>query len=61
MRDDAFLSIVGLRGKFWPEYYDAGNSLSLWEIRDLMASLHRSIQSSRWEAPDGTSKSCFLG
>jgi hypothetical protein len=59
VRDDTFLSIVGLRGKCWPEYCNAGNALSPWEIRDLMASLHWSIQSSRWEAPDGTSKSCF--
>jgi hypothetical protein len=27
VRDDTFLSIVGLRGKCWPEYCNAGNAL----------------------------------
>ncbi|TKW36018.1 hypothetical protein SEVIR_2G412700v4 [Setaria viridis] len=43
--DDAFFSIVGRRGRCWPQYcggdYD-DNALRPWEIRDLIASLERS-------------------
>jgi ribonuclease T2 len=35
-------SAVGRRGRCWPEYCDDGNTLSPWEIRDLVASLDRS-------------------
>ncbi|XP_062190097.1 ribonuclease 1-like [Phragmites australis] len=40
--DDALLSIVGRRGRCWPQYCDDGNPLQLWEIRDLVASLDKS-------------------
>jgi len=42
-RDDDAFSIVGRRGKCWPEYCEEedGNALSPWEIRDLVASLAR--------------------
>ncbi|PAN14992.1 hypothetical protein PAHAL_2G456700 [Panicum hallii] len=41
--DASFFSIVGRRGKCWPEYCERedGNALSPWEIRDLVASLGR--------------------
>ncbi|KAG2646986.1 ribonuclease 1-like [Panicum virgatum] len=40
--DVAFFSgAVGRRGKCWPEFCDDGNALSLWEVRDLVASLNR--------------------
>ncbi|TKW36015.1 hypothetical protein SEVIR_2G412400v4 [Setaria viridis] len=37
----ALFSAVGRRGRCWPEYCNDGNTLSPWEIRDLVASLDR--------------------
>ncbi|TVU37733.1 hypothetical protein EJB05_11082 [Eragrostis curvula] len=40
--DGGVISMVGRRGRCWPQFCDDGNELRPWEIRDLIKSLDQS-------------------